>query len=115
MVLVVQNVQKIAVERVDVVKAREVLDDGGQLLVIRLLRELDLAHVKLPDPREGIVLVDDCGRLTLRPGEHNVDKVLARGHHRDLLEIVLHHLDSPAKGARTGLGAREAQSSVPAF
>lgn len=92
MVLVVQVVQEIAIERMDVVKTREILQDGGNLLMEVRLCILHLSHVELPDAVDGITLVYHGGRLPLRPRQDNVHKLLARRHHRNLLEIVEHHL-----------------------
>lgn len=92
MVLVIQVVQKIAIERMDIVKTREILQDGGNLLVKVRLCILHLSHVKLPDAVDGIALVHHGGSLPLRPRQDNIHKLLARRHHRNLLEIIEHHL-----------------------
>ena len=80
MVLVVQDVEEVAVERVDVVDAGEVLEDLGELLVPRGLGVLDLAHVELADAGDGVAAVDYRGGLALRAGQDDVDEVLRRGH-----------------------------------
>lgn len=73
------------------VQAREFADDGAQLLLDGLLGVLDLPHVELADARDLEARPDDRGRLPLRPSEHNVDDVIARGHRGDALEVVQHH------------------------
>jgi len=45
-VLVVQNVHEVGVERMDFVEAREVFQNGSELLVDGLLGELHFAHVE---------------------------------------------------------------------
>ena len=47
-----------------------------------------LTHVKRSYSADGVGRVNDCGRFPLRLGKNNVDKVLGRRHHRDLLKIV---------------------------
>ena len=47
MILVVQHVDQIRVERMYLVQTRKLIDDSAQFLVDRLLRELHLTHVKL--------------------------------------------------------------------
>ncbi len=86
-------VEKLAIEGMDIVQAREILQDGGYLLMEVALRVLHLAHIKLANAVDGIALVHYCGRLPLRPGQDNVHKILARRHNRDLLEIIEHHLN----------------------
>ncbi len=56
------------------------------------LRELDLPHVERPDSSDLVLLVDHGGGLPLGLAEDDVHKVLGGGHHRDLLEVVLHHV-----------------------
>ena len=38
------------------------------------------------------MLVDHCGRLPLGLREDDVREVLAGGHHRNLLEVIVRHL-----------------------
>ncbi len=70
----------------------EVGEDLRELVVQRLLRVLDLAHVELANAADRVAGVHDGGRLALRARERDVDKVLARRHGLDLLEVVQHHL-----------------------
>ena len=91
-VFVVEDVHKVSVERMDVVQFRKLGQYGGQFVVERLLRELNLFGVKLSNSRYLHVLVDDGRRFALRLGENNVDKVLGGRHHRNLLEVVVSHL-----------------------
>ena len=72
----------------DVVDARELGEDVGELLVDRLLRVLDLLHVELADARDVVALVHDGRRLALRLGEDDVDEVLAGRDDGDPLEVV---------------------------
>lgn len=55
------------------------------------MRELDLAHVELPDPHDVVIGMDDGGRLALRLREDGVDQRVRSGHGLDLLEVVDHH------------------------
>lgn len=55
------------------------------------LSKLDLPHVERPDSSDLVLLVDHGGGLPLGLAEDDVHKVLGGGHHRDLLEVVLHH------------------------
>mmetsp|Transcript_5471 Transcript_5471/g.9261 ORF Transcript_5471/g.9261 Transcript_5471/m.9261 type:complete len:659 (+) Transcript_5471:197-2173(+) len=70
---IVKDVHEIGVEGVDVVDLGEAVDDGLQLLVDRLLHELDLAHVELPDPRDFEARRHHGRRLPLGLRERNVD------------------------------------------
>ena len=63
----------------DVVHAREVLQNAAQLLVPARLRELHLAHVELADARDGVPTMHHRRRLALRPGKHHIDEILRRG------------------------------------
>ena len=106
MVLIVQHVQQIAVERVHVIDSREVFEDSRQLFVPRLLRVLHLAHVKLANARDGVARVDDRRRLSLRAAQDDVDEIARRGHARDLLKVVLHRASSRGDGRRSSADAR---------
>ena len=65
MVLVVKNVHKISVEGVNVIKLREAFYDACEFLIDRLLHELDLSHVELPDTGDLEILMDFCWGLAL--------------------------------------------------
>ena len=91
MILVVQHVQQVSVERMNLIQARELLQDGAQLLVEGRLRELDLPHVELPDAVYRAALVNHRRRASLRLGQDNVHKVLGRRNDRQTFEVVLHH------------------------
>ena len=65
MVLVVEDVEEVTVERVDLVEARELFDDGGELLVEVGLSVLDFAHVELAETVDFVALVDDGWGLAL--------------------------------------------------
>jgi hypothetical protein len=51
-VAVVEHVDEVGVKGVDVVQLRKGVDDAAELVVERLLRKLDLAHVKVADARD---------------------------------------------------------------
>lgn len=92
MVLVIQDVHQVGVERVDVlqkqtkhnwesdkspnsldrrlfevtyIKLWEVGENLREAVVVVLLRELHLAHVKMSDAVNLVMFVDNCGRLPL--------------------------------------------------
>ena len=64
-ILVVEDVEEVSVERVDLVEARELFDDGGELLVEVGLCVLDFAHVELAEAVDFVALVDNGGSLAL--------------------------------------------------
>jgi hypothetical protein len=90
-VLVVQDVHEVGVEGVDLFELGELVEYLRYLVVVVLLRVLDLARVELANAADGVLLVDDGGRLALRLGQDDVDKVLGRRHHSHLLEVVVRH------------------------
>ena len=92
MILVVEHMKEIAIERVDVIQSGELIDDGGQLFIEVLLSIANLAHIELANAVDSIALVDNSWRLPLYAGQHYVDEVLPRRDNSDLLEIILHHL-----------------------
>ena len=67
-VLVVEDVHEVGVERMNIIQLRELHHYRGQLVVKRLLCELDLFRVELSNAGDLEVPVDDGGRLTLRLG-----------------------------------------------
>ena len=94
---------------------RKVCQDQIQLIVEILLRELDLPQVKTPDPGNLIVTVDDGRSLALRLGQDDVDEVLHRRDHRDLLEIVQRHVGkdfrtAEERGGQSGSEGEEGRS-----
>ena len=90
-VLVVENVHEIGVERVDVVQLGELGHHRRQPVVERLLGELYLLRVELPDAGDLEVAVDDGGRLSLGLGQDDVHEVLGRRDYRYLLKVVVTH------------------------
>ena len=64
-VLVIEDVHEVGVERMDVVELGELADDGGQLVVIGLLGELHLAGVEAANTGDLVMAVDDGRRLSL--------------------------------------------------
>jgi hypothetical protein len=84
--------EKITIERVDIIQAWELINDSGQLFIEVLLSIPNLAHIKLPNARDSISLVDNSWCLPLSAGQDYVNEVLPRRDNSDLLEIVLHHL-----------------------
>lgn len=76
MVLVVQNVHQISVERMHVVQFREILNDLCETIVETLLREFHFARVKRTDTRYLVSFVHNGRCFSLCFRQHNVDKVL---------------------------------------
>jgi hypothetical protein len=91
-VLVIEHMQEIRVKGMDALEARELLNDGRELLMEVLLGEPNLAHVELAQARDCIALVHHRRRLPLCARQDYVHHFLPRRHHRYPLEIVLHHL-----------------------
>lgn len=117
MVLIIEHVEQVAVEGVDVLHLWEVIQYLGELLVPALRRELDLAHVKLPDTLNSPAIVHHSGRLALRLAQHDIYEILCRRDHLHALEVVGRHdarrptwgdkqqeTSRPAAGLRTGTG-----------
>lgn len=92
MVPVVEHVHEIRVKGMHIVELRKFVQDGRQLVVERLLGELDLSGVELADSGYLEVFADDRRRLALGAREDNVDEVLGGRNHRDLLEVIVAHL-----------------------
>ncbi len=88
MVLIIEDVHQVCVERMDIVKLREAVHNASQLLIDDFLHVLDLAHVKLSDTRDLEVSVDLCRSLPLGLGEGDVNKLIGFRDLLDLLEIV---------------------------
>lgn len=79
MILVVQHVHQVGVERMHVVQLGKVLNDLRQAIVEVLLRVLHLARVECPDSGYFVALVDHRRGLALCLRQHNVDEVLWKG------------------------------------
>lgn len=90
MVLVVEDIEEVAVERVDVFDFGEVLEHVGDFFIEGLLAELDFAHVKGSDSADGIARMYDGGCFSLGFWENNVDEVCSWGDYLDGFEIVAH-------------------------
>ncbi|GKT59111.1 conserved hypothetical protein [Colletotrichum tofieldiae] len=87
---VVEGVDQVLVEGVDVVEARERLDDLAELLADGLLGELDLAGVEAADSRD-LETGSDLGRQpALRPREDNVEELLRVGDRGEVLPPKVH-------------------------
>lgn len=76
MVLVVEDIHKVSIERVDVIQLREIGEDLGQLIVEALLGEFHLAHVKLPDSGYLVLLVNHSRSFPLGFRQDDVNEVL---------------------------------------
>ncbi|MFS8031557.1 hypothetical protein Hanom_Chr17g01547281 [Helianthus anomalus] len=92
MIFVIKNMKKITVERMDIVKPRELFDDGRELFVKIRLRKLHFPHVKLTNTIDCIALVNDSRRLPLGSTEYYINKILPRRYFRNFLKIILHHI-----------------------
>ena len=90
-VLVVQDVHEVGVERVYVVQLGKLGHHHRQAVVEGLLSELYLASVELTDAGDLEVAVDDGRRFPLRFGQDDVHEVLGRRDDRYLLEVVVTH------------------------
>ena len=75
----------------DVVETRKVGQNLRELLMALGVRELDLAHVELPNAHDVVAWVNYGGRFALRLREDNVDEVRRSGDGLNLLEIVHDH------------------------
>ena len=89
-ILVIDNVDKISIEGMDVVKLGEVVKDFSELLMDILTAELDLSHVERSDSGDVVAGMDDSGGLSLGFGKDDVDKVSSGGDDLDLLEVIIH-------------------------
>lgn len=90
MVLVVEHVEQISVERVNILDFREMLQSITQFFGDGVLAELDLAHIERSYSGDGIAGVHDSGGFALGLGEHDVDEIGSGRDHLDVLEIVAH-------------------------
>lgn len=106
MILVVEHMKEIAIERVDVIQSGELIDDGGQLFIEVLLGIANLAHIELANAVDSIALVDNSWCLPLSAGQDYVDEVLPRRDNSDFLEIILHHLADVKLGYLFGVRRR---------
>ena len=75
----------------DILQFWELSQDHRELLRKICLSELHFPHVETTDPGYLVMPVDDSRCLPLCLGQHDVREVLARGHHTDLLEIIVCH------------------------
>ena len=91
---VVEDVAKVSIKRVNVVKPWKLIQHTCQFVMPGLLGELDLSHVELPYPVDAPPRVTLGRRFALRAGQDNVDEVLRRGHWRDPFEVVQRHVSS---------------------
>lgn len=78
MVLIVEDIHQICIERMHIVQLGEILYDLRQTIVEVLLSVLHLACVERTNTRDFVTLVNHCGRLTLCLRQHNVDEVLEK-------------------------------------
>jgi hypothetical protein len=92
-ILVIEHMKEIAIERVDVIQSGKPINDGGQLFIEVLLGIPNFPHIELANAFDSISLVDNSWCLPLSAGQDYVNEVLTRRDNSDLLEIILHHLD----------------------
>jgi hypothetical protein len=92
-ILVIEHMKEIAIERVDVIQSGKLVSDGGQLFIEVLLGIPNFPHIELANAFDSITLVDNSWCLPLSAGQDYVNEVLTRRDNSDLLEIILHHLD----------------------
>ena len=90
MVLVVQNVHEVAIEGMDVVEFREVLNDGLKFLMDVGSCEFHLAHVEFTNTSYLVARMDDCRGFSLSFREHNIDALGGCGNRLNILEVVSH-------------------------
>ena len=91
MVTIVEYITQVSVEWVNLIQARELIEDTRELVMVGLLRELDLARVECADARDGPSAVAHSWRLALRAGQYYVDKVFVGGHWCHPLKVVKDH------------------------
>ena len=65
MIFVLENMKKVAIERVDVIEPRKLVNNCGELLMKILLAIFHLAHVELAKAGNCITLVDYSWGLPL--------------------------------------------------
>ena len=90
MILIVEHVEEITIERMYVIQSRKLINDGGELFIKVLLGIPKLVHIKLSNAGDSISLVDNSRCLPLSAGQDYVNDVLPRRDNSDLLEIVQH-------------------------
>mmetsp|Transcript_2002 Transcript_2002/g.3196 ORF Transcript_2002/g.3196 Transcript_2002/m.3196 type:complete len:276 (-) Transcript_2002:112-939(-) len=90
---VVQRVAQISIERMDIIEAGEISQNGRQSLRNCLLCEFDLSHVEGPDPRNLVSRMNDCWSAALRPHQNNVNQFRCSRHRAHFLEVVDWHGD----------------------
>lgn len=91
MVFVVEDVKKVAIERMDVIESWKLVDDCGEFFVKVCLCEFDFAHVELSDAVDCVAFVDYGRGLSLGSTEDYVDKIFPGWYPCDLFEVILHH------------------------
>lgn len=89
MVLVVEDIHQVRIERMDIFQFRELAQNLSQLFVEVGLGELHLSHVKRTDPGDFEVTMHHCGSFALCLGQNHVREVFRRWHDGDFLEVVI--------------------------
>lgn len=90
MILIVEHVDEVAIERMNLFDLGEGLQNGGKLVVDALFAELDFAHVERADSTDVIAGVHHRRGLTLRLRQNDIDEVLGGRDGSDALEVVVH-------------------------
>lgn len=85
MVRIVKSVEKISVERVDVVEYGEGLLNAAELFAEGLLCELDLPGVETSDSADLETSSDLCGQPSLGATEDDIEKLLGSRHRGNIL------------------------------
>merc|ERR1719160_1457480 len=93
-IAVIQDVTEVCVEGMDIIDAWEFSEYLAELLIVRGLTELDLAHVEVADACDFEARMDDSGSLPIRLGQDNVDELLGIRNYLELLELV--HIHDPS-------------------
>ena len=75
-VLVVQNVHQVGVERVHLLELGKLVENERETIMVVLLGVFDLSGIELADTADAVLLVDDSGRLALGLGQDHIDEVL---------------------------------------
>jgi hypothetical protein len=93
-ITVIKDVFEVGIERVNIINPREFSEYLAELLVVRGLAELDLAHVEVSNARDLETRVDNCRSLPVCLGQRNVDEFLGIWHCLKLFELV--HIHNPS-------------------
>ena len=90
MISVVEHIHQVSIERVDVVKFWELINDGAEFLVDRCLHVLHFSHVKLSDSGNFESGSNHGWCFPLSFTQRNINQLVSVWDLGDSLEIVAH-------------------------